>query len=142
MLIGQMSCSESELPPNVYRSTWRPLLLILLVSVILRTYWISRETAVIENEGAEYAQIARNLATRKGYVGFWNVPQLWFPPLYPILIAVASPVTRDFDLAARIVSLAAGTCLILPVFFLALRMYGRRVAFISATFVALHPLLI
>ena len=139
-MIGQIS--EKELPADGYRNTWKPLLLIVLLAIVLRVCWIVRQTAVIENEGAEYAQIAQNLVAGKGYVGLWNVPEVMFPPLYPILIAAFSLATRDFDLAARLVSLTIGTCLVLPVFFIALRMYGRRVAFISASMIAFHPLLI
>jgi 4-amino-4-deoxy-L-arabinose transferase-like glycosyltransferase len=133
---------EKELAPGGHRNPWKPLLLILLLAAVLRICWTVRETALIENEGAEYAQIAKNLVAGRGYVGLRNVPQIWFPPLYPMLIAAFSLATADFDIAARLVSLTVGSCLVIPVFFIALGMYGRRVAYISASLIAFHPLLI
>src|SRR5262249_2708077 len=84
----------------------------------------------------------KNLAAGRGYVGFWNVPDLAFPPFYPTLIAVSSRLAGNFDVAARLVSIIIGTCLILPVYLITLRIYGSRAAVISASLITLHPLLI
>lgn len=120
----------------------KQLLIILAVAVSVRIFWLVTETAVIESEGAEYARIAENLRAGTGYLGNMPGPELVFPPLYPILIAFVSFFTRNFEAAGRITSLATGVLLILPIFFVALKLYGRRVALISAALTALHPLLI
>src|SRR6185503_7446333 len=101
------------------------------------------QTANIGGEGSEYARLADNLRTGNGYVGIFNLgPQLMFPPLYPVLIASFSLITGEAELAGRLVSLIMGTCLVVPVFFMALQIYGRRTAFIAASLVAAHPVLV
>jgi len=121
------------------------LWLILLMALSLRLGWLvtHSQTANIGGEGSEYARLADNLRTGNGYVGIFNLgPQLMFPPLYPVLIASFSLITGEAELAGRLVSLIMGTCLVVPVFFMALQIYGRRTAFIAASLVAAHPVLV
>ena len=122
--------------------SYKLLVAILFIALLVRLYWVITQAAVIENEGGEYARIAENLLKGNGYVGTTEGPQLLFPPLYPILIAIFSLVTGDSEVAGRLVSLVIGTSLILPIFFISLHIYGRKVAFIAASLVAFHPLLI
>ncbi len=103
-------------------------------------YW---QTGAIESEGAEYARLAENLGNGVGYVGLVTPgPQLNFNPLYPWLIAGASFITHNYELAARVVALVMGALLPLPVFGVASRLFDRRTGFIAAVLVALHPLLL
>lgn len=120
----------------------RAWLWILLLAACVRIYWLATQPVVIENEGAEYARIAENLVKGIGYVGIMGGPQLFFPPLYPILIAALHFLVGDFELAGRLVSLILGTCLVIPVYAIANLLYGRRVALISAFLVACHPILV
>jgi 4-amino-4-deoxy-L-arabinose transferase-like glycosyltransferase len=117
---------------------------LIVASVAVRlagwAYWGS---GTIESEGAEYAKIAENLRTGVGYVGFVVPgPQVNFPPLFPWLIAGASFLTHDYELAGRLVALVIGALLPLPVYGVASRLFNRRVGFIAATLVLLHPLLV
>ena len=103
-------------------------------------YWGS---GTIESEGAEYAKIAENLRMGVGYVGFVVPgPQVNFPPLFPWLIAGTSLFTGDYELAGRLVTLVLGALLPLPVYGVASRLFNRRVGFIAAMLVLLHPLLV
>lgn len=93
---------------------------------------------VISPDGVEYVAHARGLAAgdiANGMSAYW-------PPLYPALIAFASLVFRDAELAGRVVSVVAGALLVIPAHALARRWYGRRVARVCAALVALHPLLV
>ena len=120
-----------------------PLLLIILLALLVRVLWAWLFVGPIHTEGAEYASIAQNLIAGKGYVGLATEgKELMFPPLLPILIAVTSYLVQDFFAAGRLVSLAMGTLLVLPVYFISNLLYDRKVANVSALIVALHPLLI
>jgi len=120
-----------------------PLLLIILLALLVRLVWASLFAGPINTEGAEYASIAQNLIAGKGYVGLATEgEELMFPPLFPILIAVTSYLVQDCFAAGRLVSLAMGTLLVLPVYFISNLLYDRKVANVSALIVALHPLLI
>lgn len=119
-----------------------PLPAILLLAFAVRVAWLLTQTAVMENEGAAYARLAENLFWGDRYVGIIAGSELLFAPFYPVLIAAVSCVTGEFELAGRFVSLAMGTLLVVPVFLLASRLYGRRVALLCVVLAALHPLLI
>jgi 4-amino-4-deoxy-L-arabinose transferase-like glycosyltransferase len=93
---------------------------------------------VISPDGVEYVAHARRLAA--GDVA--NGMSAYWPPLYPALVAVASLVFRDAELAGRVVSVVAGALLVVPAHGLARRWYGRRTALVCASLVALHPLLV
>jgi len=93
---------------------------------------------VISPDGVEYVAHARRLAAgdlANGMSAYW-------PPLYPALVAAASLVFRDAEFAGRFVSVVAGALLVIPAHTLASRWYGRRVAHVCASLVALHPLLV
>lgn len=120
------------------------LSLILVASIGVRAgAWRLRHTGAIEQEGAEYARIAENLRNGLGYVGIATPgTELTFPPLFPLLIAAASLVTHDYELAGRLVSFLLGVLLPLPVFGVAVRLFQRRTAIIAAIITILHPLFI
>src|SRR5713101_6554302 len=126
------------------RHLWLLLALMVVASLAVRlaawSYW---QTGAIESEGAEYARIAENLRNGVGYVGLVTPgPQLNFNPLFPLLIAGTSFVTRNYELAGRLVALFMGALLPLPVFGIGSRLFNRRVGFIAAALALLHPLLV
>ena len=124
--------------------SYKALLLVVFAAFSVRLFWMVAQTANIEGEGAVYARLAENFLKGNGLVGISALGSTdWiFPPLYPILIAAFSLVVGEFELAGRLVSLVTGTCLVALIFFIASRMYGQGVAFIAASLVAFHPLLI
>jgi len=126
------------------RRLWWWLALLVVASFAVRlAAWAYWGTGAIESEGAEYARIAENLRHGVGYVGLVTPgAQLNFNPLFPLLIAAVSWVTHNYELAARVVALIMGALLPLPVFGIASRLFGRRVGFIAAVLVLLHPLLL
>jgi len=122
------------------------VLMILLVAAsfaIRAAAWAYWGTGTIESEGAEYAKIAENLRNGVGYVGLVSPgPQVLFTPLFPLLIAGASFLTHNYELAGRLVALVLCSLLPLPVFGIASRLFNRRVGFIAGALVLLHPLLV
>ena len=65
-----------------------------------------------------------------------------FPPLFPLLIATVSLITHQSELAGRLISVSMGTLLVLPVYFITLHLYERKVAYVAALLTACHPLLV
>lgn len=93
---------------------------------------------VISPDGVRYAALARALAAGDLAGGL----STYWPPLYPALVAAASLALADVELAGRLVSVVAGSLLVLPVYKLARDSYGREVARLAAALAALHPLLV
>jgi 4-amino-4-deoxy-L-arabinose transferase-like glycosyltransferase len=120
-----------------------PLLLILFLALVLRLLSAWFLMGVIDGEGAEYGRIAENLLNGNGYVGI-AIPgtELMFPPLFPLLIAAVSLLTHQTEIAGRLISITMGALIVLPLFYIALHLYGRKVAYIAAALAACHPLLI
>lgn len=128
---------------SVHLQRWK-LLILLAASLAIRIIAFAYFGAgTIESEGAEYAKIAQNLRAGVGYVGLVSAgPQVLFPPLFPWLIAAASFLTPDFEFAGRLVALAFGALLPLPVFGIASRLFNRRVGWIAGILASLHPVLV
>ena len=104
------------------------------------TFW---RPGAIGGEGAEYARIAENLRNGLGYVGIATPgPELMFPPLFPLLIALSSMVTGDYEWAGRLIAIIFGAALPLPVYGIASRLFDRKAALTAALIAACHPLLI
>jgi 4-amino-4-deoxy-L-arabinose transferase-like glycosyltransferase len=118
----------------------RTLLVILLVAFVARAVCVIWFRGIIDGEGAEYARMAQNLVSGAGYVGIaTDGNQLVFPPLFPFLIAAVSFLTGDAEAAGRVVSVIAGSLVVVPVYLIAHKMYGERIAILAAALTGLHP---
>lgn len=65
----------------------------------------------------------------------------YWPPVFPLFIALLSLVISNLELAGRLVSAIMGSALVVPIFYLTGQFFPRRVAIISALLIALNPLL-
>ncbi len=92
-------------------------------------------------DGVGYAISGRNLFSGLGY-SFQGSPQLVNPPLYPVLIGISWLFTHNLEFSGQIVSIIAGSLLIIPVFYLAKEMFGRKAGLWSAIFIVICPPLI
>jgi 4-amino-4-deoxy-L-arabinose transferase-like glycosyltransferase len=122
-------------------SPYGVVVLSLLIGFVLRLVWMTKLTPVISFE-AEYVRVAQNLRAGYGLISSYGGTETMYAPLYSILIAGVSLVTRNAELAAHLVSLILGTLLIVPVFLITMRVYGLQAANLSALLVAIHPLLV
>jgi 4-amino-4-deoxy-L-arabinose transferase-like glycosyltransferase len=121
----------------------RVILLLLVGGFALRL--VSALTAEgISQDGIAYLQVARAFIRGDILEGLSWPPSYPFliPPFYPFLIALLSAVVPDPELAGRLVSVAAGTLLIVPGYVLASRMFGTDVGLLSAFFLATAPRLL
>lgn len=117
--------------------TWT-LLSWMLVAFLLRFLFVWNFEHVISPDGVSYVTLGRNLLGGD----FRHGLSTYYPPLYPLLVGLSTLLFRDAELAGRMVSVVAGSLLVVPVYRLTRDWYGVRVARFGAALVALHPLLI
>ena len=92
-------------------------------------------------DGVGYAVSGKNLFSGLGY-SIQGAPQIVLHPLYSILIGVSWFFTQNLEFSGQIVSVIAGSLLVIPVFYLAKEMYGRKTGIWAAVFVVICPPLI
>lgn len=87
-----------------------------------------------------YLRLGVNWLSGEGYTS-WQTPELHFPPLYPLVAGATYFLTHNFEWASNIPYALFGALLVIPVYALARRIYGRRTAWVASIFVALFPAL-
>jgi Dolichyl-phosphate-mannose-protein mannosyltransferase len=119
------------------------LLFIFAAALIIRAGSSILFSGEIDGEGAEYARLAQNLLAGRGYIGIGHEgTNLFFPPLFPFLIAGVTLITGDADISGRLISIIMGALLIVPVYLISRRMYGKTIGLGSAALIAFHPYLV
>jgi len=119
------------------------LILIFFAALIVRVLCAIIFSGEIDTEGAEYARIAQNIVAGNGYVGIATEgTQLFFPPLFPLLIAAVSFLTGDAEIAGRVINVVFGSLLVFPVCFIGRRLFGEGIGLGGAALVAAHPYLV
>lgn len=118
------------------------LVALVLAALALRLIWMLTGPQVMENEGGVYTRVAENLLRGRGFESIYGAPETMYTLMLPLLIAAFKLVVANSDIAARLAVLVAGTCLVVPVYLLTWRLYGRTAAAISGALVAVSPLLI
>lgn len=92
-------------------------------------------------DGVGYAISGKNLLSGLGY-SFQGHPQVVNPPFYPILIGMSWLFTHNLEFSGQIVSVIAGSLLVIPVFYLAREMYTKKTGILAAVFIVICPPLI
>jgi 4-amino-4-deoxy-L-arabinose transferase-like glycosyltransferase len=118
------------------QSERRKLFFLIGIAFALRLYLVITAKG-IDPDGIVYLSAAKDLLDKNYYKAFSNV----FPPFYPFLTALLYPVTRDFELAGRIISLIFGTLIVFPIFYLGKRLFGETVAIFSVLLSVFQPYL-
>jgi 4-amino-4-deoxy-L-arabinose transferase-like glycosyltransferase len=118
------------------------ILLVLVAAAVVFGLVVALRLPVIENEGAEYATIARNLHRGLGYVGLHGTPEVYFPPAFPFGIAFIGFFIQDLVLSGRLVALLAGAIAAIMAGLLAARWSGRRAGLLTAVIALGMPLMI
>ena len=120
------------------------LLLFITVALLLRLVSFFTFRFIDSGGGSDtvtYLLLARNLFTGRGLTEF-GVPHVIHPPFYPIMTGLAWQLTGDLVAAGHLVSVLAGSALVIPVYILARDLYGTRTARYAALFTAIFPLLV
>jgi hypothetical protein len=106
---------------------------LLVLAFVLR--WIHwRQTAVLFNDGPVFLDLAHAFA-RGDWRGALAHP---FHPLYPVAVAVVSPLFRDPETAAVVVSAGAGTLAVGALFAFLRSAFGPGPAWVGAFFLTVH----
>ena len=92
-------------------------------------------------DGVGYAISGKNLLSGLGY-SYQGHPQLANPPFYSILIGILWLPIQNLEFSGQIVSVISGSLLVIPVFYLAKKMYTRQAGILCAIFVVVCPPLI
>jgi 4-amino-4-deoxy-L-arabinose transferase-like glycosyltransferase len=114
------------------------LAMVGLGAIAVRIVWILRYGHVIENQGVAYARVAENLLAGDGYIGILGGRYTLQGPLFPLLIALLKPLAGSVELAARLISCAAGVALIWPAYSFTKALGGPRAGLVAACLVAGH----
>jgi 4-amino-4-deoxy-L-arabinose transferase-like glycosyltransferase len=117
----------------------RGVLFALVAVAIAVRLWAAHHVHVVSNDAAAvYLYQAQEILRGNWREGMGST----FPPGYPLLISLAALLPLELDEAGKLVSVLCGGLLVLPVFALGLRLYGRREAWIAAALAVVDPLLI
>ena len=126
-------------------------ILLIAFSVRVATILISHSYKFRTNDdnfsfGWEMGRVGRSLAAGEGFSSPFNLktgPTAWEPPLYPFLIAGVFKVfgiyTRGSALVLLLINSVFSTLTCIPVFLIARRTFGERVAVASVWTWALLP---
>ena len=123
-----------------------PPALFVTLALALRLLWRDHFMSGPGLDGAGYVDLAAGLADGQGYGVLVGQREGLVAPFFPLLIAFVSLLGLDAIStpvgAGRAVSVLFGALLVVPVYLLARRLHGKRVATIAACAVATHPLLV
>lgn len=147
-----MCCKESLIPSNAKKKSVRPINnhdfilvgLLVLAALAIRVlslhfyHFIGVDGGV---DGVGYTISGKNLLSGLGY-SYQGHPQLANPPFYPILVGISWLLSHNLELSGQIVSVVAGSLLVIPVFYLTKAMHTRQTAILCAVFVVVCPPLI
>ncbi|MDX6696247.1 MAG: hypothetical protein QOF02_3850 [Blastocatellia bacterium] len=128
----------SQLKRRLSESHWRTPLGWMLSAFLLRLLLLWRFEQAISPDGVQYVALGRSLLAGNLHEGL----SVYWPPLYPLLVGLSSLLFADAELAGRLVSVVAGSLLVIPCYRLMRDWHGERAARTGASLVALHPLLI
>jgi len=117
---------------------WLSVGAIAILAATIRLFvYCQRDYIGHADEGA-YTGIAMGLAQGEGLTR-GGKPHTHFPPGYPYAISLVLRAGGDPDRAAQVVSLIAGTLLVLALGALARTLYGPWTGLVAAAMVALFP---
>ncbi len=121
------------------------LCFLVLLSFLIRTISLHFFDFIASGGGSAdsvvYAITGKNLFSGKGF-SYQGAVQLVHPPIYPILIGFFWLLTNNLEFSGQVVSAIAGGLLVIPVYYFARAIYGRKVGLVSALFVAICPILV
>jgi len=114
----------------------KEILILFLVALALRAFLVLTALGIAD-DGCAYGWLAKEVAAGNFHEVFSSI----LPPLFPIFIACASYIFRDFELSGRIVSCLFGSLTVFPLFFLVKNIFDRKIALMTVFFFIVHPYL-
>jgi hypothetical protein len=75
-------------------------------------------------------------------LGFRETPNTLWPPLYPVLATTLSFIVGSMETAGKLVSLISNIALLIPLFFLTMRLFGRTAAMFAGLIFTISPVVL
>src|SRR5512140_3018294 len=104
-----------------------------LGALAIRLYFL-QFYKVISADGVGYVLTAREIA-RWGSLGGMTI----YGAVYPSLVAAASFLVSDGELAGRLVSIVMGSLVVIPLYLISLEFFTRRVGMLACILVLVWP---
>jgi 4-amino-4-deoxy-L-arabinose transferase-like glycosyltransferase len=121
----------------------RAIAIIVAAALVLRVVAvIFRGPSAMDWDGANFIRTAQNLLAGHGYIGLRGSINVVHAPLYPLLIAALTFVTRNAEESALILAIATGVLFPVVIYVLAKRVFDEKTGIIAAIIVAFHPIMI
>jgi len=112
----------------------------LVVAALVLRAAIVRVDRIVRWDEPDYLIAGRNLFTGRGYA-VTTKPEIHYAPLFPIVTGMLYPLTGDMQLNSDITFVVLGAVTLIPFYWLASRLYDRRVALIAAALLCTFPAL-
>lgn len=126
---------------KLYNKTWKKICILLLIALTIRLVCLPFNT-IINTDGVSYATIGSNLIQGNGYTHITGKIALIIAPFYPFLLGLVSLFVSNIEVAGQVVSMLFGVLLIIPIYFLARKLYNERIAILTSILVILSHSLI
>jgi 4-amino-4-deoxy-L-arabinose transferase-like glycosyltransferase len=118
------------------------LLVIIGVALTARLVLAHYETEV-GIDSVHYVLMGDNIAHGRAWDTWNTTGGRWIlPPAFPLLIALFRFLGVGLEWSGHLASVFAGTLLLLPIYFLTKRLYGRDTAILAAWIAAFTPILV
>lgn len=130
--------SKEQLKKHFRPSGAKILVLVCLIAAFLIRFFLLPDNGVVTPDGVYYATLGEKMASGDLYGGI----SAYWSPLYSFLIALVYFFVQDSEFAGRLISVIAGALVVIPVYLLIFRFYGRTAAYIGTVLVVIHPLLV
>lgn len=112
--------------------------ILFLIALFIRLSILKYYRMPLTGDAAIYSKIAWGIKTGHG-LHWWSV--VW-SPFYPFMIFLFSIFSGSLESAAYSVSIVLGSLTVLPLFFLAKRIFDYRIAYLSSILVVFFPALV
>jgi 4-amino-4-deoxy-L-arabinose transferase-like glycosyltransferase len=116
------------------RTEWALSLATLAIGAAL---WNAHQVVVADQ--AHYITSGTNLISGLGFTNPAGEPEVWFPPLYPILIGLLAVLMRDGLVAAKVISLVASVVWVVAVYRTGTAIGHQRAGLVAAILLLCQP---
>ena len=118
---------------------WQILIMLLLLASALR---ITRNFIIqrISKDGVLYVRMAEHVQNGERRTAF--IENRRMPPLYILMITSMGQLGISLESAAMLISIIAGSLLIIPLFLVVRLFFGTKIATFSGLLIAVHPSLV
>jgi len=124
---------KSESTP-LRRNPWSAIIVVLLIAIAVRT-WIAANTYLISTDSALLLRMASDMKAGEFGAALSHEPH----PLYPAGIAGLSSLTGlNLETCGVIISIALGSLMILPLYFIARELFGPLSGIFAALILTFH----